>query len=367
MIQYLPLNKITEKFQPQLKEKALEIIAKGFYLLGEETRLFEQEYAGYTGSRHCVACGNGYDALWLIIKAYKELGIFHDGDEIIVPANTFIASALAISNNGLKPRFADPDGNTSLLSLESIEKVFTPRCKAVMLVHLYGRNSYSSEIARFCQEHSLKIIEDNAQAHGCMYKEKRTGSLGDAAAHSFYPGKNLGALGDAGAVTTDDSILYETIATLHNYGSKEKYINGLTGINSRMDELQAALLRIKLPGLDADNSHRKEIAELYLKGIDNSHVTTQPTADPATNVYHIFPVFCQQREALQAHLAAQGIQTLIHYPVPCHKQECYREFNGLEMPVAERLAAEELSLPCHPAMSQGDAEMVIEAINRFRP
>lgn len=366
MIQYLPLKDITAKYQPALQERIADVVAKGIYLFGEETAMFEQEYAAYIGTRHCIACGNGYDALWLILKAYKEMGVLSEGDGILVPANTFIASALAITNNGLKPVFVDPEHNTSVIDVDGIKRAYTPQCKAVMLVHLYGRNSYSREIADFCRQNGLKIIEDNAQAHGCMFNHSRTGSLGDAAAHSFYPGKNLGAMGDAGAITTDDSALYNTITALHNYGSQKKYIHSSIGVNSRMDEIQAAVLRIKLRNLDEENEHRKHIARLYLQSINNSNITLQPTQDFGTNVFHIFPIFSKHREGLISHLTDKGISTLIHYPVPVHKQECYKEYNTLEMPVAERLASEELSLPCHPAMSIEDAEKVIEAVNSFR-
>lgn len=365
MIQYLPLKDIAAKYQPALQEKIAEVVTKGIYLLGEETAKFEQEYAAYIGTKHCIACGNGYDALWLILKAYKEMGILKDGDGVIVPANTFIASALAITNNGLDPIFADPEYNTSVMSIESIKKAYTPQCKAVMLVHLYGRNSYSQDIADFCRQYGLKIIEDNAQAHGCIFSNCHTGSLGDAAAHSFYPGKNLGAMGDAGAITTNDSALHNAIMTLHNYGSSQKYIHTSIGVNSRMDEIQAAVLRIKLRNLDEENNHRKHIAQTYLQNINNCNITLQPTTDFNTNVFHIFPIFSKHREKLISHLADKGISTLIHYPIPVHKQKCYKEYNSIEMPIAERLASEELSLPCHPVMSVEDAEKVIEAVNNF--
>lgn len=366
MIPYLPLNGINARYNPELQETINRVITKGIYLLGEETRFFEKEYAEYIGTRHCVGCANGYDALWLIIRAYKELGVFSEGDEIIVPANTFIASVLAITQNGLKPVFADPNLQTAVINRKGIEEAITPRCKAVMLVHLYGRNCYSEEIAMICRQKGLKIIEDNAQAHGCQYRSKRTGSLGDAAAHSFYPGKNLGALGDGGAVTTDDSKLYETILTLHNYGSMEKYRHTLEGVNSRLDELQAAALRVKLRHLDADNNRRKEIARRYITEITNNAVNIPVVEEFDGHVFHVFPAFTKQREALQAHLAAQGIQTLIHYPVPCHKQECYREANTLVLPVAEELAGTELSLPCHQAMNDNDVTRVIMCVNSFR-
>lgn len=365
MIPYLPLDKITERFQPALQRKIEEVVAKGMYLFGEETVLFEKEYAEYTGTRHCISCGNGYDALWLIIKAYKEIGMLHDGDEVIVPANTFIATVLAVSGNGLKPVFADVNPGTSVIGKENIENVLTPGCKAIILVHLYGQNSYSEEISELCRNKNILIIEDNAQAHGAVYRGKHTGSLGDAAAHSFYPGKNLGALGDGGAVTTNDKRLCDTIARLHNYGSDTKYIHSCRGVNSRLDELQAAVLRIKLQHLDNDNRRRREIAAQYLKGIVNGLVTLPQIDGIGSHAFHIFPIFCKERDNLMRHLKLSGITTLIHYPVPVHKQECYSQYCHTEMPVAERLANEELSIPCHPAMSDKDVDDVIKAVNAF--
>ena len=365
MIPYLPLDKITARHAEEINEATARILKKGMFLMGEETHLFEEEYATYTGTRHCITCGNGYDALWLIIRAYKEQGVLTDGDTIIVPANTFIASVLAITQNGLEPAFADVAPGTSVMDITSVKAAYTPHCKAIILVHLYGQNSYSEEIAEFCHRHGMKIIEDNAQAHGCMHKGRRTGSLGDAAAHSFYPGKNLGALGDAGAITTDDSTLYRTISSLHNYGSREKYRHESEGVNSRMDEIQAAALRIKLRHLDADNNRRKEIATQYLKKINNSKITLPAYTRDDTNVFHVFPVFTAQRDALRQHLADCDIATLIHYPTPCHKQPCYAAYNTISMPVSERQSREELSLPCHPAMTEGEVELVIDAINRF--
>ena len=366
MIPYLPLNEINARYNPELQEALNRVATKGIYLLGGETDLFEKEYADYIGTRYSIGCGNGYDALWLIIRAYKEMGVFTEGDEIIVPANTFIASVLAITQNGLKPLFADPDLQTALIGKESIERVITPRCKAIMLVHLYGRNSYNEEIAALCREKGLKIIEDNAQAHGCLYNERRTGSLGNAAAHSFYPGKNLGALGDGGAITTDDSKLYDTISALHNYGSLEKYHHTFEGVNSRLDEIQAAVLRVKLRHLDADNSRRKEIAGRYIAGIRNTVVRLPKIDNYNEHVFHIFPLFTELRDALRTHLAENGISTLIHYPIPCHKQECYKSDSPMTQPVAEQLAATELSLPCHPAMSDREVSTVIECVNKFQ-
>lgn len=366
MIPYLPLKEINERYQPQLQEKINEVVQGGRYLLGNETRMFEEEYARYIGTKHCIACGNGYDALWLILKAYKVLGVLNDGDEVIVPANTFIASVLAITNNSLTPVFADCDTATSNIGEKEIRAVLTPKTKAVMLVHLYGRNSNSDAITELCKGRGIKIIEDNAQAHGCIYRGERTGSIGDAAAHSFYPGKNLGALGDGGAVTTNDTALARTIEELHNYGSREKYRHIQTGTNSRLDELQAAALRIKLRHLDEDNNRRKSIAARYYSEISNPNITVQRVEDYSLHVFHIFPVFCNRREELAKHLQEQGIETLIHYPVPVHKQPCYAEHNEVSCPNAERLAQEELSIPCHPAMSDSEVQKVIDSINSFK-
>lgn len=366
MIPYLPLKDINGRYQPQLQEKICEVTCGGRYLLGNETRMFEKEYAEFIGTEHCIACGNGYDALWLILKAYKILGTINEGDEVIVPANTFIASVLAITNNALTPVFADCEATTSNISEKEILPLITPKTKAVMLVHLYGRNSNSGAVTRLCRERGIKIIEDNAQAHGCIYNGKRTGSIGDAAAHSFYPGKNLGALGDGGAVTTDDAALARTIESLHNYGSIEKYRHIQAGTNSRLDELQAAVLRIKLRHLDDDNNRRREIARKYLNAISNPCITLQNVEDYGSHVFHIFPIFCNRREELARHLQENGIETLVHYPIPVHKQPCYAEYNNLSCPNAERLAQEEVSIPCHPAMNDNDVQKVIEAINSFK-
>lgn len=365
MIPYLPLDRITARYAADIKEATARVIEKGIFLMGEETRLFEEEYAAFTGTAHCTACGNGYDALWLIIRAYKELGMLKEGDGIIVPANTFIASVLAITQNGMRPVFADIAPSMPVMDISTIKSAYTSNCKAVMLVHLYGQNSYSEEIAEFCKLKKMLIIEDNAQAHGCQYNGRRTGSLGDAAAHSFYPGKNLGALGDAGAITTNDTALNETIKAIHNYGSREKYLHETEGVNSRMDEIQAAALRIKLRSLDADNRRRQQIAAQYMQGIKNSRITMHKATEKDSHVFHIFPIFTAERERLRQHLAECGIATLIHYPTPCHKQPCYTAYNTLQMPVSEQQARQEVSLPCHPAMTDSEVDQVIKAVNSF--
>ena len=366
MIEFLPLGKITEKYSDEIHAAVLRAVDSGRYLLGTEVSAFESEYADYIGARNCVACANGLDALWLILRAYMELGVMEPGDEVLVPANTYIATILAISDNGLKPVPVEPKWETLEIDEDLIEGLITPRTKALITVHLYGRLSWSGRMADICRRHGLKLIEDNAQAHGCeTLNGRRTGSLGDAAGHSFYPGKNLGALGDAGAVTTDDGILADTIRTLANYGSSEKYVFRYKGRNSRMDEVQAAVLRVKLAHLDEDNAARKRIAARYLEGIKNPLISMPELLPEQSNVWHQFPVFCERRDELQRHLADKGIQTLIHYPIPPHKQECYSEWGGLSFPVTERIHERELSLPISPVLSDRELETVISGVNTF--
>lgn len=367
MIPYLPLNKINALYEPQLGNAIKGVMARGWYVLGKEVELFEQEYATYIGSKHCIGCGNGYDALWLIFNAYRHLGLLSDGDEVLVPANTFIASVLAITRNNLSPVLVDPSPDSYLMEFEQIKQSVTEKTKAILLVHLYGRNSFCDNLALFCRERGILIIEDNAQAHGALYKGRRTGSLGDAAAHSFYPGKNLGAIGDAGAVTTNDNRLADVVSMLHNYGCRNKYVHDVVGVNSRLDELQAAALRVKLCFLNRDNDIRRAIAEFFLKRIDNAHVTLPRIDDFASHVFHIFPLVSKHRDALKLHLDAAGIQTQIHYPSPPHKQLCYKEYSSMSFPVAEELSLNELSIPCNPAMSDNDVECVVNAINSFAP
>ncbi len=366
MITYLPLKQITASFEPQITDAVCRVVERGWFLLGEECAAFESEYAAYIGSNRCVACGNGYDALWLILRAYRQMGVLNDGDEVLVPANTFIASVLAITNNNLVPVFVEPNAATYLVGERELRAAVTPRCKAYMMVHLYGGCAYSDAIGDFCRERGIKIIEDNAQAHGCLYAgERRTGSLGDAAGHSFYPGKNLGSLGDAGAVTTDDDALAEVISSLHNYGSSQKYVHTHVGVNSRMDEIQAAVLRVKLRRLDEDNARRRAIALRYIGEIKNQSVRLPHVDDINAHVFHIFPLMCAARDTLQKHLAALGIQTQIHYPLPPHKQECYSQWGNMSFPVAEKLSAEELSLPLHPLLTDDNIDEIVAAVNGF--
>ncbi|MBR7134215.1 MAG: DegT/DnrJ/EryC1/StrS family aminotransferase [Bacteroidaceae bacterium] len=366
MITYLPLKQITASFEPHITDAIRRVTERGWFLLGEECAAFEKEYATYIGSNHCVACGNGYDALWLILRAYRHMGVLNDGDEVLVPANTFIASVLAITNNNLVPVFVEPDDATYLVGERELRAAATQRCKAYMMVHLYGQCAYSDAIGDFCRERGIKIIEDNAQAHGCMYQDtRRTGSLGDAAGHSFYPGKNLGSLGDAGAVTTNDNALATVISSLHNYGSQRKYVHEHSGVNSRMDEIQAAVLRIKLRRLDEDNARRRAIAVRYITEIKNPLVRQPQINDINAHVFHIFPLMSAKREQLQQHLSTLGIQTQILYPSPPHRQECYPQWNNLSLPIAEKLSTEELSLPLHPLLTDNEVSEIIAAVNCF--
>lgn len=377
MLKYLELKKITALHAAEIQEAVEHVVSGGWYLQGEATHSFEQHYAKYIGTGHCVGCGNGLDALTLILRAYIEMGVMQPGDEVIVPANTYIASILAITENKLKAVLVEPRLDTLQIDDTLIERAITPRTKAIMIVHLYGRCAYTERIGEICHRHNLKLIEDNAQAHGCRYNGegkrngKLTGSLGDAAGHSFYPGKNLGALGDAGAVTTDDEELARMVRSLGNYGSSSKYVFDHIGRNSRIDELQAAVLDVKLKYLDEENERRREIAELYIEKVDNPLIQ-MPSRDFHTNsVFHIFPVLCCRREELQQYLLEKGIHTMIHYPIPPHKQQCYSGNDNLLLPdgglsVTERIHNEELSLPCNQTMTAAEAQSVIEALNDFK-
>ncbi|MBO6169577.1 MAG: DegT/DnrJ/EryC1/StrS family aminotransferase [Bacteroidales bacterium] len=366
MIPFLSLKDVTALHEPLITEAVSRVVNSGWYLQGQENERFEADYAAYIGTSHAVGCANGLDALIWIFRAYIEMGEMAPGDEVIVPANTFIATVMAITENGLVPVFVEPRRDTLEIDGDLIEARINSRTKAVCIVHLYGRNAYTEQIGRICKEYGLKLIEDNAQAHGCRTADgRRTGSLGDAAGHSFYPGKNLGALGDAGAVTTNDASLAETVRSLANYGSTRKYIFKYCGRNSRLDEIQAAVLDVKLSFLDEDNDRRRNIAHYYNTHINNPAVTLPALLPDPQNVYHLYPVLCERRDALAEHLKTAGIASLIHYPVPPHKQECYSEYSGLSLPVTEYIAAHELSLPIGPAISIEEAAQVVEAINAF--
>ncbi len=365
-IDYLSLKRITAMHADEIHKAISRVVDGGWYLQGEETRRFESHYAAYIGTRHCVGVANGLDALTLILRAYKELGVLHEGDEVIVPANTYIATILSITENRLTPVLVEPRLETFQIDDTLIEQSITSRTRAIMLVHLYGRCAYTDRILAICQRHNLLLLEDNAQAHGCMFVagdvRKRTGSLGHAAAHSFYPGKNLGAFGDAGAVTTNDDALAATIRAIANYGSSRKYVFDYVGRNSRIDELQAAVLDVKLKYLDADNARRQEIASIYISQVDNSIIHLP---HPSESVYHIFPVLCEQRDKLQTFLQQNGVGTVIHYPIPPHRQACYRQWNDLTLPVTERIHAQELSIPCYQAMKNEEVEQIVTLLNRF--
>lgn len=365
MVKFLDLQKITAVYSDDLRRAIDDVIARGWFLNGTEVAMFEKEYAGYIGTPYCVSCANGLDALWLIFRAYLELGRLKPGDEVIVPANTFIATVLAISENGLVPVFAEPDTDSLQIDSSVIEQLVTSKTKAVCVVHLYGRCAYSDRIADICKENGLLLVEDNAQAHGCTYGNARTGSLGDAAGHSFYPGKILGALGDGGAVTTADSELAQAVRALANYGSEKKYYCNFKGRNSRLDEIQAAVLRVKLKSLNNDILARKRVAQCYLDGISNPKVKIPGRQLSSDNVYHLFPVLCDERDRLQEHLSANGVETIIHYPVPPHRQNCYKEYNAISLPETEMLASKELSLPMSPVLTDIEIQEVIDCVNSF--
>lgn len=398
MIKFLDIQKITESFQPELTSAIQRVVNRGWFLLGEELSTFEKEYAEYIGSKNCIGVANGLDALRLILRSYIEIGFMHEGDEVIVPANTYIASILAITDNRLKPILVEPDIYTYNLDISLIEQNITSRTRAIMIVHLYGQACWSDQIEEIAQKYNLKIIEDNAQAAGALVPStnfgihgsltnhmknsgignlkpgnfKRTGSLGDAAGHSFYPGKNLGALGDGGAVTTNDDIFAEVVRALANYGSAKKYINDYQGLNSRLDEIQAAVLRVKLPRLDEDNLRRRKIAQFYLDNITNPDIilpqiqSLKTEAMSYSHVWHLFVIRHPSRDKFQDYLAKNEIQTLIHYPVPPHKQRAYKYWNCLSFYITEKVSQECLSIPISNIMSDDDAERVVELMNSFR-
>lgn len=399
MIKFLDLQKITSSYEPELSSAITKVLKSGWFLLGEETASFESEYAAYTGSGHCVGTANGLDALRLILKAYIEMGVMKAGDEILVPANTFIATILAITDNRLRPVFIEPDIKSFNIDPNLLEKAVTHKTRAIIVVHLYGQACWSEEIDKISKKHNLKIIEDNAQAAGALIPAheaelrtpgigglayRRTGSLGDAAGHSFYPGKNLGALGDGGAVTTEDSELASTVRSLANYGSSKKYVHDYKGLNSRLDEIQAAVLRIKLPRLDLDNQQRRKIAQYYTDHINNPQVilpgiTCQKheSSNPSSNiqdtvlnalnhVWHLFVIRHPERNRLRQYLEDNDIQTLIHYPTPPHLQKAFSEFSQLKLPVTEQIHRDVLSLPISQVMTLDDAEEVVKVINDFQ-
>lgn len=371
MISFLNLQKINAQHAAELKQAAAEVIDSGWYLLGEKVKQFENHLAKYIGVQHTIGVGNGLDALRLILKGYIELGIMKVGDEVIVPANTYIATILAITDNRLNPILVEPDINTCNLDISLIEQHITERTKAIMVVHLYGQVCWSNDLEQMAKKYHLKIIEDNAQSIGAEWKGKKTGSLGDAAGFSFYPGKNLGALGDSGAVTTHDDELAEVIRALANYGSTKKYVNDYQGLNSRMDEIQAAFLNIKLKYLNAENQRRREIAQYYCKNINHPEIILPNHPTPITHhpslahVWHLFVIRHPERDKFQKYLTENSIQTLIHYPFPPHKQKAYQQWNKMSFPITERIHNEVLSLPMSHLINFDDLILIIDAINEF--
>ena len=390
-IPFLSLKDVTAKYADEIHEAVKRVVDSGWYLQGKENEQFEQHYAEYIGTKHCIGCANGLDALIWIFRAYIELGVMQPGDEVIVPANTYIATILAITENGLVPVLVEPRKDTLQIDDSLIEERITDRTKAICIVHLYGRLACTQHILDLCKKYGLKLIEDNAQAHGCKFEVKgerleakgkefkRTGSLGDAAGHSFYPGKNLGAFGDGGAVTTNDEKLAAAIRALANYGSQKKYVFKYTGRNSRLDEIQAAVLDVKLRHLDDDLNARQAIADYYYDHIDNLLVELPVRLPHENNVYHLFPILVQgdrleargeRRDKLQKYLEENGVGTVIHYPIAPHKQECYANnawnIPQLMLPITEQIADEELSLPISPCMTLKEAKEVVRLINEWK-
>lgn len=361
MIKFLDLKKINNRYREEIASRIKDILDKGWYLQGEENENFTKNFANFCGTKFALGVANGLDALNLIIKAYG----FGNGDEIIVPANTYIATILAISENGCIPILVEPDIKTYNINPDSIEEKITTKTKAIMVVHLYGQAVQMEKIWKIAKKYNLKIIEDSAQAHGAIYQENRTGNLGDASGFSFYPGKNLGCMGDGGAVTTNDEELFNKIKAIANYGSDRKYHHIYKGVNSRLDEIQAAVLDIKLKHLDSDNNKRREISKYYRENIKNSKIILPETYDEKSHVWHIFAVRTQNRDEFQKYLTEKGIQTIIHYPTPPHKQGAYKEWNNLSFPITEEIHNTILSLPISPVMTDSEIEKVVEVVNEY--
>lgn len=365
MIPFLDLKKINLQYQEELEAASRRVIESGWYILGSEVARFEKNYAEYCGTSHAIGVANGLDALTLILRGYLEMGVMSHGDEVIVPANTYIASILAISEAGLVPVLVEPDKETFNIDPNKIEEKITPKTRAVMAVHLYGQAVAMEPIWELAKTHNLKVIEDSAQAHGARYNGKRVGSLGDASGFSFYPGKNLGALGDGGAVTTDDGELAEVIRALRNYGSHKKYENLYVGYNSRLDEMQAAFLDVKLKYLDRENEVRRKIARYYLDNIANPKISLPVCSDFDSHVWHLFVIRCKERDLLQRHLEENGIASMIHYPIPPHKQQAYRSMNSEHYPLTEAIHDEVLSLPISPVLTEEEAARICDIVNGF--
>lgn len=366
MIPFLDLKETNMPYQSEIEEAVLSVVRSGWYILGDQVKSFERAYAQYCGTANCIGVGNGLDAISLILKSYKELGILKDGDEVLVPANTYIASILAVSSSGLVPVLVEPDINTYNIDPEKIGNKVTSRTKAILAVHLYGLVSPMNELKEIARKHNLKLIDDAAQAHGAAYHEQKVGSLCDATAFSFYPTKNLGALGDAGAVTTDDSELAAIVRALANYGTTSKYINKYKGENSRLDEIQAAVLAVKLKYLDKEVQARQNIASFYLRNIQNELIALPRVEQIEQHAFHLFVVRCHERDRLQQYLSDKGIRTEIHYPLPPHKQEAYKEWNSLSYPVSEKIADQIISLPLHISLKNEEVIRICSALNEFR-
>lgn len=368
-VPFLNLKELNQPYETEIKNAIDRVVASGWYLLGNEVRHFEEEFSSYIGVNQVVGVANGLDALRIILRAYIEMGVMNEGDEVIVPANTYIASILAITDNNLKPVLVEPDIVTYNIDPELIEDKITNKTKAIMIVHLYGQNAYTRKINILCEKYGLKLIEDAAQAHGAYFEDQRVGALADACGFSFYPGKNLGALGDAGAISTNDSKLAEVCRALGNYGSQKKYYNKYQGYNSRLDEVQAAVLRVKLKGLDKDNQRRREIADQYLKTITHPDIILPKPPRSLLNannhVWHLFVIRTNGREELIKHMDKAGIGTLIHYPIPPNKQQGYPKLSNLSLPLTEMIHNEVLSLPNAPYLTEIEVNYIINAINNF--
>lgn len=361
MIKFLDLEKINNRFRTEIDARIKTILDKGWYLLGEEHEKFTKNFAEYCGTKYCLGVANGLDALNLIIKGYG----FSEGDEIIVPANTYIATILAITQNNCTPILVEPDINTYNINPDLIEEKITDKTKAIMVVHLYGQAVEMEKIWQIAKKYNLKVIEDSAQAHGAMYKNRKTGNLGDASAFSFYPGKNLGAMGNGGCITTNDEELYNKVKAIANYGSDRKYHHIYKGVNSRLDEIQAAVLDVKLKYLDEDNNKRKEIAKYYTENIKNSKIILPKTYNSDAHVYHVFAVRTENRDDFQKYLTENDIQTIIHYPTPPHKQEAYKEWNNLSLPITEEIHKTIISIPMSPVLTKEEVDKVIDVINKY--
>lgn len=372
-IPFLSLKDVTALHAEEINEAVSRVVNGGWYLQGKENEQFEKHYSEFIGTKYTIGCANGLDALIWIFRAYIEMGMMQPGDEVIVPANTYIATILAITENGLKPVLCEPKAHTLEIDDDLIEGLITPKTKAIAIVHLYGRIAYTDKIGELCKKYHLKLIEDNAQAHGCQYTDGRvTGSIGDAAGHSFYPGKNLGALGDGGAVTTNDPELAAAVRALANYGSQKKYVFKYAGRNSRLDEIQAAVLDVKLKYLVQDNQHRKEVAHYYFEHLNHPLISLPDLLPDEQNAYHLFPILVSggKRDALHDYLEQNGVGTVCHYPIAPHQQECYSKepwnMPRLSLPITERLANEELSLPIGPAITMDEVAQVVSLINQFK-